>query len=508
MLARFFAHGFFAQGKVQDRSVNRLGHSNTPEQLLDTPGDSVQQNRLHYLSMESLLQQDSRRGTFPVAKQNIAKGRTNMKIGFLSVPLSGHLYPMATLARTLQSRGHEVVFIGVPDAEAIVRGAGVDFVSYCGEEYPLGSIPKAYGPAGKMHGLDVTTYTCQQIVPRFTEAAFKHLPGVLRRLNVDLLVIDTIHFLIELVPMNMGIPYIQVWNVVHLDLSGQTPPSLFDWPYQTTPAALDRNAQVSHELVGTLFPPVMEVALRYVQENGMEIDWTDPAATVSKLAVISQLPEEFDFPGTPWPPQHHYTGPLHDVAGRSAIEFPWERLDGRPLIYASMGTLLNGSVQTYKTILKSAAQFPEAQFVVSFGNAMQIEDLGEIPKNVIAVQKAPQLELLERATLCITHAGLNTVLESLAQGVPMVGIPVGYDQPGTAARIAHHGVGEFVGIEEELTVEGLSALVRKVMQTPAYREKAQHFQRIIADRNGLDLAADVVEASLITSHDAEMIAMA
>src|ERR1700722_5935628 len=136
MLARFFAHGFFAQGKVQDRSVNRLGHSNTPEQLLDTPGDSVQQNRLHYLSMESLLQQDSRRGTFPVAKQNIAKGRTNMKIGFLSVPLSGHLYPMATLARTLQSRGHEVVFIGVPDAEAIVRGAGVDFVSYCGEEYP------------------------------------------------------------------------------------------------------------------------------------------------------------------------------------------------------------------------------------------------------------------------------------------------------------------------------------------------------------------------------------
>jgi zeaxanthin glucosyltransferase len=47
------------------------------------------------------------------------------------------------------------------------------------------------------------------------------------------------------------------------------------------------------------------------------------------------------------------------------------------------------------------------------------------------------LELLKRATVCITHAGLNTVLESLAQGVPQLAIPITYDQPGVAARIAH-----------------------------------------------------------------------
>jgi zeaxanthin glucosyltransferase len=418
-----------------------------------------------------------------------------MKIGFLSVPLSGHLYPMATLAKTLQSRGHEVVFIGVPDAGAIVREAGVDFVSYCETEYPLGSIPKAYAPAGKMHGLDVTSYTCQRIVPGFTEAAFRHLPETLRALQVDLLVIDTIHFLIELVPMSMDIPYIQVWSVVHLDLSGSTPPSLFDWPHAATQAAQARNLQASYDLMGLLFPPVMEVAMRYATEHGMQIDWKDPSATVSKLAVLSQLPEAFDFPGTPWPPQHHYTGPFHDVTARSSIAFPWERVDERPLIYASMGTLLNGSVHTYKTILAAAANFPEAQFAVSVGSAIRIEELGEIPGNVIAVNKAPQLELLRRATLCITHAGLNTVLESLAQGVPMVALPVGYDQPGTAARIAHHGVGDFVHVDDELTAEGLTSLIRIVLQTPSYREKAREFQKIIADTNGLDLAADLIELS-------------
>jgi len=46
-----------------------------------------------------------------------------MKIGFISLPLTGHLDPMTSLARKLQARKHEVVFFGVPDAEPIVRAA-------------------------------------------------------------------------------------------------------------------------------------------------------------------------------------------------------------------------------------------------------------------------------------------------------------------------------------------------------------------------------------------------
>jgi zeaxanthin glucosyltransferase len=77
----------------------------------------------------------------------------------------------------------------------------------------------------------------------------------------------------------------------------------------------------------------------------------------------------------------------------------------------------------------------------------------------------------------------------------MVALPVGYDQPGTAARIAHHGVGDFIHVDEELTAEGLTSLIRMVLQTPSYREKAREFQKIIADTNGLDLAADLIELS-------------
>jgi zeaxanthin glucosyltransferase len=59
-----------------------------------------------------------------------------MKIGFVSLPLTGHLNPMAALARKLQSRKHEVVFFGVPDAEPIVRAANLDFIPFGEKDYP------------------------------------------------------------------------------------------------------------------------------------------------------------------------------------------------------------------------------------------------------------------------------------------------------------------------------------------------------------------------------------
>ena len=74
----------------------------------------------------------------------------------------------------------------------------------------------------------------------------------------------------------------------------------------------------------------------------------------------------------------------------------------------------------------------------------------------------------------------------------MVAIPIGYDQPGVAARIAHHGVGDFVEIED-LTVERVRELVDKVLNNPAYREKARWFENVIAQTCGLDVAADVIE---------------
>jgi zeaxanthin glucosyltransferase len=358
-----------------------------------------------------------------------------MKIGFVSLPLTGHLNPMTALARKLQSRGHEVVFIGVLDAESIVRAAGLNFVPYCEKEFPVGSIAKLYAPVARLHGLEVALHSCEVASPGLTQAAFDHLPARLRETGVEALVIDTIHFLIELVPLSMGIPYAHIWNILHMDLSGATPACFYSWPYDTTPEGLGKNVEGLRQ-IGGLFPPMLAIAMPYAKKVGLQINWSDPTTTVSKLAVITQTPKEFDFPGAPWPDHFHYAGPFHDDSGRELMPFPWEKLNGKPLVYASLGTLVNGLDHVYKTILESAASLPKVQVVLSIGKVVDLDDLGPIPSNTIIVRSAPQIELLKRAVLCITHAGLNTTLEALAHGVPMVAIPIAYDQPGVAARIA------------------------------------------------------------------------
>src|SRR4029078_3527492 len=97
----------------------------------------------------------------------------------------------------------------------------------------------------------------------------------------------------------------------------------------------------------------------YAAKVGLTIDWNDPAATVSKLAVITQTPREFDFPGIPCPFCFHYAGSFHYGDGREPIAFPWGKLDGKPLVYASMGTLVNGSEAIYRIILQALRPFLE-----------------------------------------------------------------------------------------------------------------------------------------------------
>jgi MGT family glycosyltransferase len=237
---------------------------------------------------------------------------------------------------------------------------------------------------------------------------------------------------------------------------------------------------------------VEEVAKSWAEKNGLQIDWSSSHPTASKLAIVTQTPREFDFPGARWPATFHYTGPFLDDAGREPIPFAWERLTGQPLVYASMGTLVNGSEHVFRSILDVAGGLPDTQLVLSVGNNLSVGDLGPVPANTIVVPKAPQIELLKRAVLCITHGGINTVFEALAQGVALVAIPVGFDQPGVAARIAYHGVGEFVPVRS-LTRAALTEAVQKVLKHPSYRDKARYFQNVIAETHGLDLAADVIE---------------
>jgi zeaxanthin glucosyltransferase len=404
-----------------------------------------------------------------------------MKLGFICLNLPGHLNPMTALARQLQGRNHEVVFLYSSSANGLpcVPGDDRDPVN---ENRP---------EVSKLQGDDALGFAIGQLMQR-TEAMLKSMPAMLEATAVDALIIDPIQFYAELAPMNLGIPYIHAAMAIHCDYSGYTPLCIYGDPHQTTPEAVARNRKGVAKFAKMLGNDGVKA---YARSAGLEIDWEDPGFTLSKIAWLTQTPREFDFENSHWPSQFHHTGPFHDGKGRAEVNFPWERLTGEPLIYASMGTILNGQAEVFQTIAAGVAKHKDVQLVLSIGDQLEPEQIGPVPSNAIIVKRAPQLELLKLASVCITHSGLNTVLESLAQGVPQVAIPVTFDQPGIAARIAYHKTGVVTSLDK-LSAAHLSTLLGEVLSDATYRENACRIQKAIVKANGLSVAADLVEQSL------------
>jgi len=411
-----------------------------------------------------------------------------MKLGFICINIPGHLNPMTALARHLQDRNHDVVFLYSSNA------AGLPFVPGPEKDHINESRPEV----SQMQGDDAFEFACHQVLDQ-TQTILESLPAMVQANDIDALVLDTIQFYAELGAMQLDLPYIHVSSALHFDYTGYTP--------------------LSHLMVGLIRPPlrrwletgrVSKSLLNYwggatrgvrayAKSAGLEIDWDDPGFTLSPLASITQTPSAFDFESSHWPSQFHHTGPFHDGKGRDEVNFPWERLTGEPLIYASMGTILNGRLDVFRTIVAALAKHKGLQLVLSVGDQVDPKQIGPAPSNAIIVKKAPQLELLKQTSVCITHAGLNTVLESLAQGVPQVAIPVTFEQPGVAARIAHKQTGIVTSLDKltaDQTADHLSTLLSEVVKDSTYRDNARQLQKAIAKANGLSVAADLIETTL------------
>ncbi|WP_158790348.1 nucleotide disphospho-sugar-binding domain-containing protein [Granulicella sp. L60] len=412
-----------------------------------------------------------------------------MKIAFVGLKLPDYLPPMITLARKLQERGQNVAFISVVDAEMMVRAAGLSFIPFCQEQCSLGTSDKVINELRHLEGAEMLNFSVRTY-SQTLDAAMTDLPRVLKESAATGVVLDTALIGLGLVPMHLGMPYVHVSTDLHYDFSGITPLSIFSWGHESTIEAVERNRGALKSLA-KVFEPAKAVVQRYAEAAGMDLDWSDPWVTISKLAWISQTRLEFDFKSTHLPQQFHYTGPFDDGLSSSETEFPWESLTGDPLIYGCMGSMQKDAEHIFNLIAKAVGDREGLQLVLCIGLTLEVEKIESLPANAIVVRQAPQSALLRRSALCIAHGQLNSVLESLAHGVPVVAIPRMHDQPGVAARIAYTKTGVFIPAQE-ITSLILRSLIDEVLNNPEYRINAVRMKEAIAEARGLDKAANLL----------------
>jgi zeaxanthin glucosyltransferase len=413
--------------------------------------------------------------------------------GILSYKGTGHLNSLIALGRRLVSRGHRVTFFQGSELELKVVEAGLEFCSIDAGR------PSSRRPASTDHGhlrrSKSAFMDLRYRIKRITDEMERYLsqaPNVLIQAGVDALIIDELVLPGPTLSEMLKLPYFFVSTSIPHNFGWAVPKSLSRCQNQLSFAERLQNAflQVS---VFRLQGPIKWRLEQWRRRLGLgSVDGM--RQHYPALAHIATLPACLDFPQPDLPANFHYTGPFVDCDARPPIDFPRDRLDERPLIFVSLGTARKISFHLFRTIA-DACDGLGMQVVISLGGSRDPGLLGELPGNPVIVREAPQLELIKLSKIVINHAGINTVLECLMEGKPMIVIPITHDQPAMAARLAWLEVAEVIP-EKRLTSPLLRAAIKKLLANDRYRARAAHLQKTILASHGLDHAVKLLEAAM------------
>ena len=164
---------------------------------------------------------------------------------------------------------------------------------------------------------------------------------------------------------------------------------------------------------------------------------------------------------------------------KEQTDFPFDKLDGRKVIYISLGTLHNNNSSFYSTCIEA---FTDSEFnvVISVGNQIHPNEFSDLPNNFIIRQSVPQQKLLEKVELFITHAGMNSVNEAIYCGVPMLLLPHQFEQKMIAQKVEEMGIGNIMNIKKVISTKLFDNAV-KLMSNPEYKNQAIKYKSIFRE---------------------------
>ncbi|HEU4837471.1 MAG TPA: glycosyltransferase [Pyrinomonadaceae bacterium] len=334
---------------------------------------------------------------------------------FVQLPELGHINPTLKLARKLRRNGHQVSYVGLPDLEDYVKLQGVGFIPILARACPKGSL------AGRRINLI-------EILDQLRTEGAVEIAAVLKTVKPDLLLVD-----------------VELLGVVSLARKLSIPCGL-----------------ISTNLSGT----------RLISSND---------ARDMGLPILIPCPQEFDFPNAGTQPGHYYIEASIELDRTDPYPFPFERLDEtRSLIYCSLGSHCEDFKETgsfFQTAIKVFRERPDCQLVLGTGRfQLNGVDASDLPENILLVSWAPQLALLKRAQIMITHGGLGTIKECIYAGVPMIVYAVMKDQPENAARVAYHGLGVSNDIKE-VSIPQLHSAIDTIQRDSSFKTRVESMSK-------------------------------
>ncbi|MBE7220693.1 MAG: glycosyltransferase, partial [Caulobacteraceae bacterium] len=316
-------------------------------------------------------------------------------LAFVAPPFRGHLDPMLALAGTLRGRGHRVTLFGIPDVQPVAVGGGCDAVALGERSHPPGTLATLSNRLAAPGGLGL--FRVMADMTAMTRMLCDALPAACRAEGVDAIVSDQLEPAGALVAAHLGLPSITVANALPIHREPGVPPPFTSWRYDPTARGLKRNRggyRVSDALMRPVTANIAREAARLGVAGRRSLD-----ACLSSLAEITQLVPALDFPRRHLGGHVHPCGPLRvPMAAGAEIDLPD---DGRPLVFASLGSLQGGRAGLFRRIAQACAAL-DLSLVIAHGGRLDAREVARLPGHPIVRAFVPQRSLLRRVDLLVT----------------------------------------------------------------------------------------------------------
>jgi zeaxanthin glucosyltransferase len=346
-------------------------------------------------------------------------------------------------------------------------------------------IARAANPNGPLGILRTVADTAD-----LTERLCQHAPALLAEWGADAIVGDQMEPAAGLIARHMKLPMMSIACALPIETEPTIPLPFLPWAYDPTERGIKRN-EGGERVARLLLTQQRRTLSRWSAHFGLTEKCETLQDCLSPLGTIAQVTAEVDFPRQDRSRPMFSVGPIRDLDGGEPLDFEID--PDKPFVFMSLGTLQGHRLNMFRAAANACRRLGVQLLVAHCGGltAGQAASLGA----TWVRDFVPQRAALRRADLCITHGGMNTVMDALEFGKPLIVLPIAFDQPGVASRVAHHGAGLRLSRHFRLQHQ-LEHAILTLIDDPSYRERAAEIGRSVKTSGGLTRAVDLLEEKL------------
>lgn len=395
------------------------------------------------------------------------------KIAFFCIPAHGHTNPMLPVAAELVKRGNIVRFYSFDEFEEKIKATGAEYIS-CNSFLP--ELTKE--EETNLKNVSTTEMTIQDI--RITICMNDFLDKEFKTFKPDVVYTDSVCFWGKLNAWKHHVPMVV---------------STSTFAFNQMSSEYMKNSP--KEMAGLIFGlPRVSKELKKLKPYGYNIK------SVFSLIQSDNNTDSVVYTSYGFQPYAESFSDHYIFVGPSVFSKaePAKEKE-RPLVYISMGTVINDRPDFYGKCI-AALKDLNADVIISCGNAINREELGELPDNIKVYSYVDQLDVLAKADVFITHCGMNSVSESLYMASPMVLYPQTSEQNAVARRVTEIGAGIML---KDDSAAGILASVQEILNNKSYGRAAAKCSADFRACPGTVGAAEFIENAPHSSNGVDVI---